>query len=45
MIDTVWDSEGDLTRRKLVDIYYEVFGERLPWDEYKEPLYEERIVE
>ena len=45
MIDTVWDSEGDLTRRKLVDIYYDVFGKRLPWDEYKEPLYEERIVE
>ena len=45
MIDTVWDSEGDLTRRKLVDIYYEVFGKRLPWDEYKEPLYEDRIVE
>lgn len=45
MIDTVWDSEGDLTRRKLVDIYYEVFRKRLPWDEYKEPLYEERIVE
>ena len=45
MIDTVWDSEGDLTRRKLVDIYYEVFGKKLPWDEYKEPLYEDRIVE
>ena len=45
MIDTVWDSEGDLTRRKLVDIYYDVFGKRLPWDEYKEPLYEERVVE
>ena len=45
MIDTVWDSEGDLTRRKLVDIYYDVFGKRLPWDEYKEPFYEERIIE
>lgn len=43
-IDTIWDSEGDLTRRKLVDIYYEVFGERLPWDEYKEPLYNDNIV-
>ena len=45
MIDTVWDSEGDLTRRKLVDIYYEVFGKKLPWDEYKEPLYEDKVVE
>lgn len=44
MIDSVWDSEGDLTRRKLVDIYYEVFGKKLPWDEYKEPLYNEEIV-
>lgn len=45
MIDTLWDSEGDLTRRKLVDIYFEVFGEKLPWDEYKEPLYSDSIVE
>ena len=44
MIDTIWDLEGDLTRRKLVDIYYEVFGERLSWDEYKEPLYDLEII-
>lgn len=43
-IDTIWDSEGDLTRRKLVDIYYEIFKERLPWDEYKEPLYDVDII-
>lgn len=45
MIDTIWDNEGDLTRRALVDIYYEVFGKRLPWDEYKEPLYDFDIIE
>ncbi len=43
-IDTIWDLEGDLTRRSLVDIYYEVFGERLSWDEYKEPLYDVDII-
>lgn len=43
-IDSLWDLEGDLTRRKLVDIYYSVFGIRLPWDEYKEPMYDEVII-
>lgn len=45
MIDTIWDAEGDLSRRALVDIYYEVFGTRLSWDEYKEALYEKDIIE
>ncbi len=45
MIDTLWDLEGDLTRRSLVDIYNEVFGKKLPWDEYKEPLYDLDIIE
>lgn len=44
MIDTLWDLEGDLSRRKLVDIYYEVFNARLTWDEYKEPLYDVEII-
>lgn len=44
-IDTLWDLEGDLTRRRLVDIYYEVYGEKLPWDEYKEPLYDLGIID
>ena len=41
VIDQMWDNEGDLTKRLLVDTYYEVFGTRLPWDEYKEPLFDE----
>ena len=45
MIDTMWDLEGDLTRRKLVDIYYEVYGIKLPWDDYKEPLYDKEIIQ
>lgn len=44
-IDTIWDLEGDLTRRSLVDIYYKVYGQKLPWDEFKEPLYELDIIE
>lgn len=44
MIDTIWDLEGDLSRRRLVDIYYDVFGKRLAWDEYKEPLYDFEII-
>lgn len=45
VIDSMWDDEGDLSRRSLVEIYYEVYGERLPWDEYKEPLYAPDIIE
>lgn len=44
MIDTLWDLEGDLTRRSLVEIYHDVFNEKLPWDEYKEPLYDVDII-
>lgn len=39
MIDSMWEREGDLTKRMLVDLYFEVKGERLPWDEYRVPLF------
>ena len=29
-IDKMWEDEGDLTRRAVVDLYYEVTGDRLP---------------
>lgn len=35
VIDKMWDEEGDLTCRSLVDTYYKVKGKKLPWDEYK----------
>ena len=41
MIDYMWENEGDLTKRTLVDLYYEIKGVRLPWDEYRVPLYAE----
>ena len=44
MIDKMWEDEGDLSRRALVDIYYEVKKEHLPWDEYKKPLYDSEIL-
>ncbi|NFP90184.1 DNA phosphorothioation system sulfurtransferase DndC [Clostridium sporogenes] len=39
-IDKLWDQEEDLTRRTLVDLYYEVIGERLPWDDFKKPIFD-----
>lgn len=45
IIDRMWENEGDLSRRLLVDIYYDVKGERLPWDEYRTPLYSEDAFE
>lgn len=44
-IDYLWDNEGDLSRRCLVDIYYEVFNKKLPWDDYKRPVYDEEVIE
>lgn len=44
-IDLLWDSEGDLTHRKLVDIYFEVTGKRLPWDQYKMPVFPAEIID
>lgn len=45
VIDKHWENEGDLSRRMLVDTYYEVKGERLYWDEYKVPVYPKDVVE
>lgn len=44
MIDKLWEDEGDLSCRALVDIYYEVRGERLPWDQFKHAKYDEATV-
>lgn len=39
-IDRIWDEEEDLTHRTLVDLYNKVTGERLPWDDYKKPIFD-----
>ncbi len=44
VIDKMWDEEGDLTCRKLVDTYYKVKGRKLPWDEYKTARFDEESV-
>lgn len=40
VIDRIWDEEEDLTRRTLVDIYHNVMGKKLPWDDYKRPMFD-----
>lgn len=44
-IDKIWDYEKDITRRTLVNLYYEETGTRLPWDELKHPLFDESTCE
>ena len=44
-IDRIWDEEKDITRRTLVELYYEEMGERLPWDALKRPLFDEHTCE
>ncbi|MDO5325923.1 MAG: DNA phosphorothioation-dependent restriction protein DptG [Clostridia bacterium] len=44
MIDKLWEDEGDLSRRSLVEIYAEVTGEKLPWDNYRKAKYDEGTV-
>lgn len=44
-IDQIWEKEGDLSRRRLVDIYSEEMGEKLPWDDLKVPLYSEETMQ
>ena len=44
-IDEIWDKEGDLSRRKLVDIYRDIKGKSLPWDDYKAPIFEDDVIE
>ena len=43
-IDRMWEDEGDLSRRSLVEIYYDVKKERLPWDHYKNAKYDEETI-
>ena len=41
----MWESEGDLYRRTLVDTYYRIKGERLPWDDYRTPLFSDDTMQ
>ena len=44
-IDRIWDEEKDISRRTLVDLYFEETGTRLPWDELKYPLFDKDTQE
>lgn len=43
-IDMCWEKDGDLSRRALVDIYYEIKKKKLPWDEYRTPLFDDTTI-
>lgn len=43
-IDRIWDDEEDLTRRELVDLYHKVTGNKLPWDNYKNPIFDKETL-
>lgn len=43
-IDKMWASEGDLYRRTLVETYYAIKGEKLPWDQYRVPMFSEEAI-
>lgn len=40
-IDNIWQEEHDLKRTTLVNIYYEVMGEKLPWHDFKKPVFDD----
>lgn len=44
VIDKMWDDEGDLYCRNLVEIYFDVKGKKLPWDEYKAPRFDNEAI-
>ncbi|MEG0978162.1 MAG: DNA phosphorothioation system sulfurtransferase DndC [Bacilli bacterium] len=44
IIDRIWENEGDLTRRELVNTYFDVKKVKLSWDGYKIPIFENDII-
>jgi len=43
-IDKMWDEEGDLSCRKLVDTYYKIKHKKLPWHDYKVARFDEEAI-
>lgn len=43
-IDKIWDDELDLTRQTLVNLYYDIMGQKLPWHDLKKPLFDEETL-
>ena len=44
VIDKIWDNEEDLTCHSLVDIYYDVMGKKLPWHDFKKPIFDDETL-
>ena len=44
VIDRMWDEEGDLSCRRLVDSYFKIKGKKLPWDDYKTPRFDPEAI-
>ena len=44
VIDKMWDEEGDLSCRNLVNTYYKVKGKKLNWDDYKTPRFDDEAI-
>ncbi len=44
-IDKMWDEEGDLSCRKLVDTYFKIKKKKLPWHDYKIARFDEDSIE
>lgn len=44
VIDKMWDEEGDLSCRCLVDTFYHVKGYKLPWDDYKTQRFDDEAI-
>lgn len=43
-IDRIWENEGDLYRRTLVETYYRIKGEKLPWDDFRTPMFSDSAM-
>ena len=44
VIDKMWDEEGDLSCRNLVNTYYKVKGKKLNWDDYNTPRFDDEAI-
>lgn len=44
-IDDIWEDEEDLSRNTLTKIYFDVYGEKLPWHDFKKPLLGEVAID
>ncbi|MGL5766429.1 MAG: DNA phosphorothioation system sulfurtransferase DndC [Sarcina sp.] len=44
-IDEIWDKEEDLSRTSLVNLYYEIMHKKLPWHDFKKPLFDDNAID